>query len=356
MEKVIESGKWLKIFAIGLIVFLLIISAITYIIDPYFQYRVRDNEYFINGRFVSGGLLKNYEYDTLILGSSMTQNFNMNSFRQRLGAKPLHIGLGGMKSSEMIELVNLAESVGKSNKYYLCMDLYNTTSEEKSELYTYLLKNDPISKLRYSLSYEAWMRFIPIDLGIGIAKKLGISLPQKLTRTMSIDELENWNDDYEFGKDIVLNNFKNSSFAVSKVDNTDLLNKMKSHIDIFLEKLQLKNKEVNFFFPPYSALYWLNAQNEGYLESYLGAKRYFVEKATENGYNVYDFQGADLTLNLENYKDTTHYNQDINDWMVNCFAKMEYKVNTNSVGQYEGKLRSNVMKIRVELMDYFYKK
>ena len=356
MEKGIESGKWLKMFAVWLIIFILAVSVMMYIIDPYFQYRVRDNEYLLNGRFVSGGLVKNYDYDTLIVGSSMTQNFNMNRFRQQLGVKPLHIGLGGMKSIEMAELVELAESVGKTDKYYLCMDLYNTTSEEKSELYTYLLKNDPISKLRYSLSYEAWMRFIPIDLGIGIAKKLGISLPQKLTSTMSIDELENWNDDYEFGKDIVLNNFKNSSFAVSKVDNTDLLNKMKSHIDIFLEKLQLKNKEVNFFFPPYSALYWLNAQNEGYLESYLGAKRYFVEKAAENGYNVYDFQGADLTLNLENYKDTTHYNQDINDWMVNCFAKMEYKVNTNSVGQYEEKLRSNVMKTRVELMDYFYKK
>nr|WP_315101013.1 hypothetical protein [uncultured Catonella sp.] len=350
MEKSIDDRKWIKVFVIGLSLFILIVSIIVYIIDPYFQYRVKDNQYFLSGRFVSAGLLKNYNYDTLIAGSSMTQNFKMDKFREKLGVMPLHIGLGGMKSSEMLEVVNLAEYVGKADTYFLCIDLSNFISNTESELYKYLLKDDVLSKLRYSLSYEAWLRFMPVDIVLSSAKKMGIDLPHKFTSSMSIDDLENWNDDYKFGKDIVLNNYKNSAFSVSKVDNTDLLNNMKINIDKFLDELQIEDKIVNFFFPPYSVLYWVNAQKEGYFESYLEAKKYFVEKATAKGYNIFDFQIDELTMNLDNYKDTTHYKQEINDWMIECFANLENKVNINSANEYGNKLKSNIEKFKLELI------
>ena len=349
MEKTIDSKNWMKIFAIGVLVFILVASEITYIIDPYFQYRVRDNRYFLNGRFVSAGLIKNYDYNTLIVGSSMTQNFNMDKFRKNLGVKPLHIGLGGINSNEILEIVDLAETVNKTETYYLCMDMYNFTSDYVSGLYKYLLNNDPISKLRYSLSYEAWMRFMPIDIILSSAIELGVNLPYKFTSSMSIDYLENWNDDYEFGEDIVLNNYKALAFSVSKVDTERLLERMKENVDKFLDELKIKNKIVNLFFPPYSALYWVNAQQEGYFESYLEAKRYFVEKANAKGYNVFDFQAAELTMNLDNYKDTTHYKQEINDWMIECFANVENRVDINSINIYEDKIKNNTEKFKLEL-------
>ena len=166
---------------------------------------------------------------------------------------------------------------------------------------------------------------------------------------MSIDYLENWNDDYEFGEDIVLNNYKALAFSVSKVDTERLLERMKENVDKFLDELKIKNKIVNLFFPPYSALYWVNAQQEGYFESYLEAKRYFVEKANAKGYNVFDFQAAELTMNLDNYKDTTHYKQEINDWMIECFANVENRVDINSINIYEDKIKNNTEKFKLEL-------
>lgn len=342
MGRTINSKKWIKLFAIGVAIFIAMASAIVYIIDPYFQYRTRDNRYFLNERFVSAGLVKNYDYNTLIIGSSMTQNFNMDKFRKSMkGVKPLHIGIGGMETSEMIEIVELAEDFNKADTYYLCMDISGFTSEDKSELYKYLLRDDIISKLRYSLSYEAWTRFMPIDIILSSAKELEVPLPQKFVKKMSIDDLGNWNDDYKFGKDIVLKNYSSSAFSVSEVDNTNLLKRMETNADKFLDGLQIKNKDVNLFFPPYSALFWVNAQEKGYFEDYLKFKEYLVEKATLRGYNVFDFQSADFTMDLDNYKDTTHYKQEINDWMVECFANLEYKVDTSSVNEYENKLREN---------------
>lgn len=343
--------NWIKSFFAGVLVFIFLISVIMYIVDPFFQYRVRDNQYLLSARFVSAGLIKNYDYDTLVLGSSMTQNFNMERFRNELGNRPLHIGLGGMKNSEMLELIRLAESVNKASAYYLCIDLNGFVSNDEGELYGYLLKDDLLSKLRYSLSFEAWVRYIPIDISLSFFKELGVSLPYKVTSSMSIDDLDNWNDDYEFGKNIVLNNYKNSLFSVSKINTNNLLNTMKVNIDMFFTNLQTNNKAINLFFPPYSALYWANSEKEGYLDSYLAAKRYFVEKAIAKGYNVFDFQSVDLTLNLDNYKDTTHYKQEINDYMIDCFASLENKLNLNLINDYEVRLKSNIEKIKLEIKD-----
>lgn len=82
------------------LVLITLLSTVMYIIDPFFQFRVRDNTYLITGGFVCGGLIKNYDYDTLILGSSMTQNFDMDVFREEHGGKPLHVGIGGLEYEE----------------------------------------------------------------------------------------------------------------------------------------------------------------------------------------------------------------------------------------------------------------
>ncbi|MBR4851720.1 MAG: hypothetical protein IKU97_06680, partial [Tidjanibacter sp.] len=98
------ASKWITKFICFLLAMLLFLSAVAYIVDPFMQFRVKDNAYFLQEWYVSGGLIKNYDYDTLILGSSVTQNFNMDVFRQELGVKPLHVGLGAMTTVELAEL------------------------------------------------------------------------------------------------------------------------------------------------------------------------------------------------------------------------------------------------------------
>lgn len=355
MEKIIGNKKWLVLISVGFLVFTLFTSTIVYIVDPYFKYRVKDHCFFMNEWSVSPGLVKNYNYDTLIIGSSMTQNFNMDVFRREFNNKPLKIGIGGLAKSEMTELVDLANKVNKAKTYYLCMDLYNFTDNKKSRFENYLLRNNLLSHIRYSFSFGAWVKYIPMHILVSTAKKFGIKLPDKFDKKMSIDNLGNWYEAYKdaFGIDKVLKNYEAGAFSVSKVDTTDLLNKMKTNTDNFLAGLNFsKDKSVNFFFPPYSSLYWLNAQKEGYFETYLSIKKYFVEKANSMGYNVFDFQAEDFTMDLNNYKDTNHYSQPINEWMTVCFAKLKDKVTLDNISEFENKLRDNTEKFQVKLRNY----
>lgn len=336
----LSAKKWLFTGLALVIAFIMILSLTVYIIDPFFQFRVKDNSYMLNGQFVSPGLIKNYDYDTFILGSSMTQNFDMNVFRQELGVKPLHIGIGGIRASEEKALLDLAYETGRAKNYYICAEMHLFTADsEESRIPEYLIEDDLLSRMRYFLNYEAWFRYMPVDVGFMTLDKIGISQPQKFQYSKSIDRLEDWRLDFEFGEEIVLANRKSGEYNVSNVDMTDIYNRMTKRIDEYFDGLQLDKGEHTFFFAPYSMLYWAERTDE-LVDALLYGKRYFIEKAWERGITVYDFQTADFTTDLNNYKDVTHYTPEINDWMTKCFATGEYIVTSQNYGEHEAKLVS----------------
>lgn len=346
MEKQMTK-KWLIAFFCGVLGVLTCLCIVAYMVDPFFQFRTKDNSYMLSGQFVSAGLLKNYDYDTLIIGSSMTQNFDMDLFREKLGVKPLHIGLGRMEANEELELLELAYARPEVNRYYICADMYMfTEAPGESKNPQYLLKNDFLSKCRYLLSYEVWARYIPIDIGFMVADRLGITLPQKYQDAKRIDKLENFSLDYIFSEEAVLSNYTGGAYGVSNVEVENLYERMKNQIDNYISGLDFEKGEYVFFFPPYSALYWVDTQLTGAFEPYMQGKKYFVQKLTECGATVYDFQSAEVIADLNNYKDVTHYSPAINDWMVECFANKEYIVTVEECDEYVAELERRLEEFR----------
>ena len=344
------SRKWILGFFAAALIMLLLVSVLAYAVDPFFQFRVRDNSYLLNSWFVSSGLIENYDYDTLIIGSSMVQCFEMDDFRNKLGAKPLHVGLGGINQEEISRLTNLAYDTPQASRFYICVDLAFFTGNSEGNRYPeYLLNRDLLSRLRYLLSYEVCFRYVPVDLGLMAADRLGIRLPDKIEYSRSVDRLEDWRLDFpEVGKEAVLENYRNDRYSVSKVNLSGLSETMIANIDEFLASFDYERGKHVFFFPPYSSLFWCDAQESGYYSVYLQGKQYFIEKAEQYGAEVYDFQSDDLTTDLENYKDLTHYLPAVNSWMVDCFASGEYLVSTENEALYREKLTENTNRFREE--------
>lgn len=348
-----KYAKWLiGVLAIALVL-VTILSTVVYIVDPFFQFRVKDDKYLINVRFACGGLIKNYDYDALILGSSMTQNFDMDVFREVQGVNPLHIGIGGLEYEEELELLDLAYDAGRADKYFLSAELYMFTDDaKKSRLPQYLLKDDLISRCRYFLNYEAWFRFVPIDLGLSLLDAAGIKVPAELKKKTSIDNMENWEADFKFGEDVVVGNFKKGSYNVSDVETDGLYNKMVKKIDVYFEKLQLDQGEHILFFPPYSMLYWSSRSDELF-DILAAGKKYYIEKALEKGIKVYDFQAADFTSDLNNYKDLTHYKGEINDWMTEQFSSDEYLLTEENYTEFLSALEAKRNDFKHDRADLF---
>ena len=85
-------------------------------------------------------------------------------------------------------------------------------------------------------------------------------------------------------------------------------------------------------------------KDKEWLDNFLKFKSY-IFTATQKYQNIkiYDFQVADeIIYNLDNYKDITHYHQDINLWMLNKIKEEKYMVKNvetvekNNKNIYEG--------------------
>lgn len=323
------AKKWLfRLLALTLSLVVLMCAA-AYWVDPYMQYRVRDNRYLLNSRLVTPGLIKNDDYDTVLIGSSMIQNTDMALFRETLGGKPLKITTGAISLKEIQKLTDKINQVGKAQNYYICLDQYLFAPEKWDDLDRfpdYLMDDDLLNDYRYLLGYETWTRFMPIDLGLSAAKALNIPLPGKLTRAMSIDGMEDWRDDWAFGSEAVLSLYapppKGKGYDLDR-----LLGRMETRFDEYLTHLDFTRGTYTFFFPPYSALFWNYAGEAGYGDLYLAFKTYAEECLLGMpNVKIYDFQNADLITDLVQYKDYTHYAPSVNDWMLRCFASGDYQI------------------------------
>ena len=325
MQTAIPAKKWLLRFLSFLLAAVFAIGLIAYWTDPFYRFRYEERSYFNNtAKFPGPGLVKNYPYDTLILGSSMTQNFDMELFRQELGARPLHIGIGGIGLEELLSYIELSEQTGKCTAYYIGIDQYMLASPQTYKTPEYLFRDDAVSTLRYLFCYEAWFRYIPLDAALSMLRGMGVELPAKLRQTTEIDYLGNWETDYTFGEAAVIHNYLNNAYGVSSVETDGLYERMTASVDTLFDSLPGDKTRYHFFFPPYSVLFWYDAQCNDYLEEYLQIKEYFCQKAQLHGICVYDFQSAECVYDLDNYRDMTHYRGQINDWMVQCFARGEW--------------------------------
>lgn len=343
MKKAWTAKKWLISFLGIFLSVILILCLVAFAVDPFYQFRYEQNHYFNNtAKFPGPGLVKNYDYDTLILGSSMTQNFDMDLFREELGARPLHIGIGGMGIDELLAYIRLSEQVGKCENYYICIDQYMLTDAESFKTPEYLFRDDAVSALRYLLSYEVWFRYLPLDAALTAANGLQLPLPAKFAQSSDIDLLANWENDYAFGEDAVIRNYLRDEYGVSKVETEGLYERMTAWTDKLFDSLPGEKERYHFFFPPYSVLFWCDAKHDGYFEIYQEAKRYFLEKARSCGIEVFDFQSAECVYDLNNYKDITHYRGEINDWMVSSFADGSYRLNEDVIDPNIAKLRDEV--------------
>ena len=94
-----SDKKWCITF-LGLVIgTLIILGAITVIVDPYFHYHkpLTSLEYPLRSerqRYINDGILKNFDYNAIIVGSSMTENFKSSQLDEEKQMRSAHLYFG----------------------------------------------------------------------------------------------------------------------------------------------------------------------------------------------------------------------------------------------------------------------
>ena len=335
MDKKAYKKWFIKFISLSLCL-LLVMGATVFAYDPYCYYRIPKDRVIVNNyRFVNPGIVRNAEYDTVVMGSSMIQNFNMQSFRDKLGLEPIKLSVGGMSIEGMDLTYSQVCEVGKAKNLFVAIDLPSLNKEEDSlATYSTYLYNDTVTDdYKYLLGYETWTRLLPLNIGFNLLSKFR-KVPASYV-TEDIDHIGEWYQTAKFSKEKLKKAYLENTDQISKQDTENIDERMKRRADMLLDiLLQDKDTEVTVFFSPYSALFWYQAQTDGYYESYMRTKEYVISKLLDKkNVKIYDFQQMPEMTDLDNYKDTTHYSEKINEKMVDCFVSEKYAIRSQADAQ-----------------------
>ncbi|MDR1706391.1 hypothetical protein [Dysgonomonas sp.] len=335
-KKKYSSKRFITVFSIVFLVALMCIGLISYIVDPFFQFRAKpDTRYFLNPRFVTGGLAKSYDYNTVVLGSSMVQNYNLNILRNiSAGYKPVKLSTGGMNCMEMEYIYSFIKKE-QVKTFIINIDIpqFNSTFEEV-RYPQYLYEDGIINKLKYLFGYETFVQFVPIDIGLTLYLKDKNNLSPEYDMKTNIDNIGNSSLDVHYGADYVKQLYL-SGWTVSEQLLEDMGSRMRTRLDSMLVRMspdKYPDAEYIFVMPPYSALYWYHTKQQGYYNWFMEFTRYISKSMSKyNNVRIAFFFDIDEITDLDYYADITHFNPVISDKILKNINNPAYTLDSSDI-------------------------
>ncbi len=335
--------EWVKALPLTLFIFTLSIIGINYTVDPLQQFRISSFYpiYFSlrQQRYLNPGLAKNYDYESLILGTSHANNFSLPEIEKELSfKKAIKFTIAGASAYEERRLLQLAIRHKSPKNIFYGLDVLafaGNPVRKHSSFPEYLYEESIVDSLIYLLKFDTTKRSFQ-----AIIKPY----TEKNTLKFRFDYMyeDHYAENDKFAKALMLNHPN----AISQDKKIYSFKIFKQSFDENILNIIRSTPEVNYtiFYPPYSILAYQKMNERGILEDVLKFKKY-IYKSLNPLPNVvlYDFQIAkEVTHNLNNYKDYTHYHRDIASWVLKQVKENHYLVDKKNIAQYSKKLLRQV--------------
>lgn len=314
---------------------LVLFAAPTIYIDPLFHYhKPLDNyEYPINNeRYQNDGIIRHFDYDSIITGSSMAENFKTSEADELFQAKFIKVPFSGGRYKEVSDQIKRAYREGIEIKYvirsldYTMLVMDKDAYKENAEYPIYLYNNNLFDDVNYVLNKD-----ILCEQTRNVVK-----YTQEDKKTTTFDEYSNWSDGYQYGAESVLSTY----VLENKDDAPPQMLTEEERIIVFenirqnITDLADEHPETTFylFFPPYSICYWDALKNTGQIDWRIDAELIAIEEILKHpNIRLYSFcNNFGLVCNLNNYKDQAHYGEWVNSLILNWLSDEKYLLTHNN--------------------------
>lgn len=316
---------------------LLTIALVTIAVDPLFHYhapvskltyRLKDQ------RYQNDGLLRHSDYDALLLGTSMTENFDLEQFRQLFSPRGLRISYSGASFRELAQAKDQAFRhqpdlklvVQALDLNYLFQDsAYMSDFDYPTYLYDDQLWND----YHYWWNRSIFMDYLLVDLMDSL-----LGRPSD-----SVAKFGNWSAYAVPGKASVLAHYKRpAQVAQPQSLSAEEELKLRQNIRDNVKRIAQEQPDAQFsyFVPPYSIVWWDEQKRAGLLEKRLAGQRLLVEELQDlPNVKVFLFNDAtELYTNLDLYKDPGHYMPAVNAYLLEAMAMGKHLVSRENADDY----------------------
>lgn len=345
-----STKKTVKNLIVGFAAVLVAIMLFVYIVDPLYQFRaplfgmpvILENQI-----HQTPGAARNLSYDSLIIGSSMTENFTAGQFNKLLGTDMLKLSYAGAYTDDYRMICNQAFSSDNDIKLIITdlndFQLVMTPNTHYVERPEYLYTTSLAGKYNYLLNYDCF--------SMAVSRVL-----DGITGTESnVDTAFHWEDDVAYGAEALLPHYPDypkdyADWCESDKIDLEITDELKTNVlgnAECMAEIVSSHPDTEFiiFYPPYSTLYWMGIVSKGQL-----SQKIYAFETTANMLVQYDnvkfvsfLEAENIICNLDNYRDECHYSPEVSSYMCEALAEDDYVITRDNVEEYFDALEQFVL-------------
>lgn len=312
--------------------------------DPFFHYHSPINDdYHLDGkyaRYYNDGFLKFFEYDAIILGTSMCNNFRTSTLQNLFDIDTaIKVNASGSYFNETN--VYLQEAFDYNNEIKMIVrsiDLDCLTCEKDEEsIYAqeayYLRDDNVLNDVNYILNKSVMLESCKPSMN-------------------DWDEYLSWRR-VPTGRELILKDsepYPEIAPLQRRIDN-ETYQRISENINQNIVDIMKENPNTVFylFFTPYSICLWGDWFYAGELEVQIQAQKIAIEQILQcdNAHLFSLCNNFDMVCDLDNYIDKQHYAEWINEDILYCMYQGDYEITFENYREY-------LEEIETFYMDYPY--
>lgn len=324
------TGKKMCIVTLCIaLVLLLVIGGLTVFLDPLFHYHGPwdwQSYRLYNHRYQNDGISRYFEYDAIITGTSMTENFKSSECDALFGVNSIKIPFSGASYKELNDaIVRAIEYNPQLTTVFRGVDLGRLFSDKDYMRYEsypdYLYDNDLLNDVNYLFNKDIFVEHVATAIEYDINSDT----------SYSFDRYSNWNDKFNYGKESVLASYSRPE-ATGKIrdfSESDART-IRGNVEQNVTDTIAANPQIEFylFISPYSVVYWDSLNQTGDIQRYIDALDMSIEMMLQyDNVHLFSFLDAfDIVSDLNLYHDTQHYNEDVNSLMLEWMHSGEHEL------------------------------
>lgn len=330
--------KWLLAFFALFLAALLFLGGITAVIDPYFHYHAPleglSYEIFYQ-RYQNDGIVKHFDYDALITGNSMTENFKTSELDALFGTNSIKVPYSGASLKELDMNVRAAlEHNGDIRMVVMGLDYGSFIQDKDYMAYSdedypdFLYDENPFNDVKYLFNKSI------LKTSLDVISRTRAGLP-----TTGFDEYSAWPADTVYGREVTFAQYQRLWDSGEEHHlNDERMALLTGNIAQNILETAKANPQVEFYyyFPPYSLLFWDKQDRGGVLELQLEAERVVIEMLLQQE-NIRLFSFLDdfeLAADFSRFKDYIHHDPQVNSHILRCMADGLHELTADNYEDY----------------------
>lgn len=301
---------WARL-TVGMAALLLLANALAvYVLDPFEHYRKAPyTPRLDNQNYVNIGIARHYDYDNVLIGSSMVENTKTSPLAAHYGGQWIKLATKAGTARNHGLLLDAAYEAHALQHVIYCLDPYAFSDGVDSLAYPlpwYLWNKDPFDDVNYLFNWTVLTQEIPYALGQMIRRDIPDLGP---------DSWHVWGW-YEYNRAAALASHDFPSVPKPMLPANAFEQHVIDNYTTWIEPFLRDHPETTFsmFFPSYSILYWVTVRDRGVLDAQLSARAQITALLLQHdNVRLFDFAAKeDWVYDLDRYRDYSHHRPEMN--------------------------------------------